>query len=225
LSLSAPFLRGQEALLPEEEGPKTPVTDKEFHLPVSAEESAEIQELIGRLGAPAFADRTNAAERLIEKGLRTVAQLRATYHQTVELEVKLQIERIVLAVYLDEYVYGRSGFLGITQRRTPLPTNADDPRILEGHIGIIVDKVHPDTAAYRGGLGDGDIIVEIDGEPIKTSANPTEAFGDLIRRRGPGGKIVLRVLREGGERTAEVTTMPAGNGRAGSDSSRHQAAL
>lgn len=184
---------------------RAPVSDHEFYLSVSAEEKAEIIGLIRRLSASRYTDRSQAAERLMEKGISTMTLLRTAYHESDELEMKLQIERIVLAVYLDEYVYGRSGFLGITQRRAPHPTHTDDPRIPEGHIGIVIDRVHNGTAAFRAGLADEDIIVAVDDEFIRSSANPTEAFGDLIRRRGPGGKIKLTVLRRSGEITTEVT--------------------
>lgn len=190
---------------PDDELSTQPITDREFHLSMTPGDAEETHELIGKLAAPAYADRANAAERLIEKGIRMLAMLRAAYHRAEELEVQLQIERIVLAVYLDEYVYGRSGFLGITQGGAPHPTHHDDPRIPEGGIGINIRDVHNDTAAARAGLQAADVIVEIDGELLKPGPNPTQAFGDLIRRRGPGGKIKLRVLRVSDEKTVEVT--------------------
>lgn len=204
LSIGSFAAQAQVLAEPDDEISKEPITDREFQIQVSPEDAAEIQGFIHKLAAPAYADRANAAERLIEKGVPTLAQLRSAYHQAGELEVKLQIERIVLTVYLDEYVYGRSGFLGITQGGAPHPTHADDPRIPEGGIGINVRDVHNDTAASRGGLQPNDVIIEIDGELLKPGPNPTQAFGDLIRRRGPGGKIKLHVLRESGEKHVEV---------------------
>lgn len=204
LTIGGVSVLAQEPADADDEISKEPITDREFQLQVAPEEAAEIRDFIRKLSAPAYADRINAAERLIEKGISTLAQLRTTYHQAAELEIKLQIERIVLAVYLDEYVYGRSGFLGITQGGAPHPTHADDPRIPEGAIGINVRDVHDDTAASRGGLLPSDIIIEVDGISLKPGPNPTQAFGDLIRRRGPGGKLRLFVLRETSERELEV---------------------
>lgn len=204
MTSGAHYAGAQVLAEPDDEFSKQPITDREFHVEVAPADEEEIREQIRKLAAPAYAERANGAERLIEKGVVTLAALRSAYHHGEELEVKLQIERVVLAVYLDEYVYGRSGFLGITQGGAPHPTHGDDPRIPEGGIGINVRDVHNDTAASRGGLKPNDIIIEIDGELLKPGPNPTQAFGDLIRRRGPGGKIRLHVLRESDEQTVEV---------------------
>lgn len=72
---------------------------------------------------------------------------------------------------------------------------------LEVEGGAVIDRVEPGTAADDAGLQAGDIIIELDGEPL-------DSMSDLavdIRRRDPGERITLTVVRDGRRLELEVT--------------------
>lgn len=157
--------------------------------------AAVIEELIAKLGDSEYAVRADATERLIAIGLPAFPRLHDAYHKTDQLEVRLRIERIVHAAYMDHYLYRPNAFLGVAQARYT-PTTDDDPRIPTGHIGIEVSSVIADSAAARAPLIEGDIIVAVDDEPLSgIGRQATVAFGELIRLRGPGAMIKLTILR------------------------------
>jgi len=172
-----------------------PITDDEFRLPIDPTAAASAERLIPKLGSPAYKEREAATDGLIEIGAPALAKLRAAYHTTDNLEVRLRIERIVRTAYLNHHVYDRSGFLGI--KLQPYSANTEDhPRLPKGAVGVMVDEVIRGTAAERAGLGKDDVIYEIDGEPVRGEGMQViETFSATIRNRGPGGKMTLSVLR------------------------------
>ncbi|MDO8963562.1 MAG: trypsin-like peptidase domain-containing protein [Coriobacteriia bacterium] len=67
--------------------------------------------------------------------------------------------------------------------------------------GAIVERVFKDTGAARAGLEKADIVVGIDGTPIRS-------MDDLIlnvRRHAVGDKVTLEIWRDGAKRTLEMT--------------------
>jgi C-terminal processing protease CtpA/Prc len=163
--------------------------------PVGTASAAEFGPIIDKLGSPSYAERETATERMIEIGPPAFLALQVAYRETEELEVKLRIERIVREAFLNHYVFDKNGFLGISQARTPVEHEHDD-RIQEGHVGVKVVRVIPDTAAERAELKQDDIIIALDGVPIPHSgAQVVAAFGESIRVRGPRAKVTLTLLR------------------------------
>lgn len=59
--------------------------------------------------------------------------------------------------------------------------------------GVLVTDVVPGTPAEQVGLAAGDVILEVEGEPIASSG----ALVDAVRRRDPGDQVALRVRRDG----------------------------
>lgn len=169
--------------------------DEEFRLPADASVTAAVGTLIDRIGSPVFRDRAEAADRLVDVGAGALAQLRAAYRGTDRLEVRLRIEEIAGTIYLNHHVFDRNGFLGISQGRFP-KSHRDDERIPEGHLGISVGRIIPDTAAEAAGIQEEDVIIALDGLPIPAgNENPMLTFGETIRLRGPGAKLRLTILR------------------------------
>ncbi|UCC30302.1 MAG: PDZ domain-containing protein [Phycisphaerales bacterium] len=167
--------------------------------------ASEIATLILQLGSPHFAEREAATSHLIQIGPPAFAQLRIAYHGTEQLEARLRMEKIVYEAYINYHVYDRNAFLGIRQGRVPI-THDDDARILEGHVGIQVVQVIEGTAAERVELEAEDVIIALDQEPISAvDVQVTQAFGELIRVRGPGAPVVLTVLRESDQFDVVVT--------------------
>ncbi len=67
--------------------------------------------------------------------------------------------------------------------------------------GVAVTIVEEGSAAARGGIAEGDVIVAFDDEPIATVE---DLFGQLRRRR-PGEDVVVTVVRDGDRRELDVT--------------------
>jgi S1-C subfamily serine protease len=67
--------------------------------------------------------------------------------------------------------------------------------------GAVVESVQDGTGAQEAGLRPGDIIVEIDGEPLATMS---ELVAE-VRRRQPGDVMELRIIRDGEPVDVEVT--------------------
>lgn len=75
------------------------------------------------------------------------------------------------------------------------PVDADLARSfgLDHARGALVSQVEPGSAAERAGIQAGDVIVEVDGEAVASSA----ALPPMIGARAPGEKIRLRLVRDG----------------------------
>lgn len=67
--------------------------------------------------------------------------------------------------------------------------------------GVYIIGVQKGSAADAAGLREGDIITEIDGQPLSSSAE----FSERIARHRPGDKVQLTYLRKGSKRTVSAT--------------------
>ena len=67
--------------------------------------------------------------------------------------------------------------------------------------GVSLQQVAANGPAARGGLQTGDVIVDIDGQPI---TSPEDLLAAL-RRHQPGDQITVTYLRNGEKKTANVT--------------------
>jgi len=66
--------------------------------------------------------------------------------------------------------------------------------------GALVSSVAPDSAAAAAGLKPGDVITEVNGEPVVRSGN----LSSLIGMSAPGERVKLKVWRDRAERTIEA---------------------
>jgi serine protease Do len=72
--------------------------------------------------------------------------------------------------------------------------------------GALVSNVAPDSAAAAAGLKSGDVITEVNGEPVVRSG----ALSSLIGMSAPGERVKLKVWRDHAERTIEARLGGAG---------------
>jgi hypothetical protein len=174
------------------------VTDEELHLPLGDAEARRIDDRLVELGAPEFSRRERARNDLVRIGAPALAKLRDAYRTSTDLDVRLSLEDIIRNVFLNHHLLDTNGFLGISQRQSPV-TSAHDPRVPPGGVGIVVDRVLPDTAAERFGVQENDMIIRLDGEPnpIPRRGFGRGDFGEAIRRRGPGTRVALTIVRGG----------------------------
>ncbi len=71
---------------------------------------------------------------------------------------------------------------------------------IPGQTGLLVLKVNQHTAANQAGVLVGDVILAVDGERI---LDP-RIFSSHIQSRGWGGRLMLKLLRKGAERTLVI---------------------
>ena len=67
--------------------------------------------------------------------------------------------------------------------------------------GVLVFSVVEGSPAAQGGLRAGDVIIAVDGEPLRA----VEDLLAALRERSPGDRIELDILRRGGQRSLTVT--------------------
>jgi serine protease Do len=72
---------------------------------------------------------------------------------------------------------------------------------LKERAGAVVSSVERGGPADRAGLKPGDVIIEFDGRPVKT----TEDLVQMVVRTKPGTRVPVKVVRDGQERTLTVT--------------------
>jgi PDZ domain-containing protein len=68
---------------------------------------------------------------------------------------------------------------------------------------VLVDATQPDTPA-DGVLRHGDVVVQVDGDPITTYRDVKQALGDVV----PGDEVTVVVRRKGERRELTMTTIP-----------------
>jgi serine protease Do len=90
---------------------------------------------------------------------------------------------------------GRGGELGV--------------RITAAAAGVEIDEVQPDSAAEKAGLKRGDIIVEFDGERVRSGRQ----FARLVQET-PSGRTVKATITRNGQRQDVQLTLAEGRGAA-----------
>ncbi len=91
------------------------------------------------------------------------------------------------------------GYLGVMIQ--PVSQDIAEGLGLKAAGGALVDKTEPGTPAAKAGLQSGDVITKLNGQDVKNA-------GDLTRRIGalkPGASVQITYLRDGAEKTAELT--------------------
>jgi len=91
------------------------------------------------------------------------------------------------------------GYLGIGMNDVT-PENAHFFNLQEA-TGAIVSQVTPDSPASRGGLQQGDVITQVNGEKVVNGSTLQVAVSEMT----PGTKITLGVIREGKPATLNLT--------------------
>jgi serine protease Do len=101
---------------------------------------------------------------------------------------------------------GAGGEIGVSVRDVD---QADITREKLGDAaGAVIDEVRSDSAAARAGLKSGDVVIEFDGEKVRSARQ----FSRLVQESAPGRGVTATVMREG--RRVDVTITPeAGTGR------------
>ncbi|TYT25599.1 Do family serine endopeptidase [Luteimonas viscosa] len=93
------------------------------------------------------------------------------------------------------------GQLGVVFSRSAITTEQARGFGLPDTLGALVTEVVPDSAADKAGIEPGDVIRSADGIAIRQPSDLPPIVGNKV----PGTKMKIGVLREGRERTFDVT--------------------
>ncbi|MBU4231782.1 MAG: DegQ family serine endoprotease [Proteobacteria bacterium] len=91
------------------------------------------------------------------------------------------------------------GMIGV-QVQNVTPELAKSFGMTEAH-GALVAEVNPDSPAKKAGIHQGDIIIEFNGHPI----HEMNELPRMVANIAPGAKATLKVLRDGKEKTLNLT--------------------
>ncbi len=67
--------------------------------------------------------------------------------------------------------------------------------------GVVVEEVQPDSAAEKAGLKRSDVIVEFDGEHVRSARQ----FTRLVQETSPGRTVKATVMRDGQKKEIQIT--------------------
>jgi serine protease Do len=89
--------------------------------------------------------------------------------------------------------------------------------------GVLVEEVRPDSPAEKAGLKRNDVIVDFDGERVRS----TRQFGRLVQETPPGRTVKATVMRDGRRQELQITPQVgrgvlSGRGRVDGDLFREQ---
>ena len=91
------------------------------------------------------------------------------------------------------------GYLGVNIQ--PVTSEMADSMGMKSAGGAIVDETMPGTPAAEAGLKPGDVITKLDGKAVKDASDLTMRIGSFK----PNDKVELTYLRNGDEKTAQIT--------------------
>jgi serine protease Do len=88
------------------------------------------------------------------------------------------------------------GWLGVSIAEHTKSRSDKDDRI----HGVLITDVYDDSPAEKAGLKDGDVIIEFEGKHHKDVGH----LVDAVRSHEPGDEVLIKVLRDGEEKTLTV---------------------
>jgi len=102
---------------------------------------------------------------------------------------------------------GRGSELGamvsdVPSTRQPSQANADSLRAGGQQLsGVRIDEVHADSPAEKAGLKAGDIVVDYDGERVRSARQ----FTRLVQETPEGRSVAIGIMRDGKKQTVNAT--------------------
>ena len=131
-------------------------------------------------------------------GINTAIFSQSGGYQGIGFAIPVDLARGVLQ-QLSEHGKVRRGLLGIEiYNLKPLTAEALG---MESTRGVVVAVVNPESGAAEAGLEDGDIIIAVDGEPVRNTTELRSRIGATL----PGTKVRITYIRDGDSKTLGVT--------------------
>ena len=138
----------------------------------------------------------DAEGRLI--GLNTAILSRSGGNQGVGFAIPANLARSVMDQLIEKGKIER-GFLGVGIKDLT-PELARQFKVPDNAGGALVTQLEDRSAAAEAGVQSGDVIIELNGTPVKDRRN----LQLMVGRLSPGDKVSLKVLRDGKEKTFTV---------------------
>ena len=110
------------------------------------------------------------------------------YVQSVPVTQDLDVASVVAEQALPVKVFGGT-HIGVTLR----DLDDDDQKKSKTTSGVMVESVEPDSPAAKAGIKQGDVIVEFDGERVRSSRQ----LSRLVQETVPGRSVAIAALRDG----------------------------
>jgi len=104
--------------------------------------------------------------------------------------------KTIVQQLLEKGSYQR-GYLGVALSDIP----ADMKDELQATQGILIRSVEQGTPAEKAGIEAGDVVVEVDGAPVRNESH----FREMIADKGPNATVSLKILRDGKPMTVKAT--------------------
>ena len=130
-------------------------------------------------------------------GINSAILSRSGGNQGIGFAIPVNVVENVVGQLIDKGHVER-GFLGVTFDQVPA-TLADALDVPRG--AAQVTSVQPNSAAEEAGLQEGDIITEVQGQPLRDY----NQLRTIISNHLPGDELELRLVRNGDERTVTAT--------------------
>jgi len=132
-------------------------------------------------------------------GINTAIITQSGGYEGIGLAIPSSLARRIVEALIKDGRVAR-GFLGVAMQ--PLDDEAAKAlKVPDGAEGVVVGGVIPDGPAARADLRAGDVIVSLDGRPVRDPTSLRYVTADL----GAGVDVPLVYFREGSERKATVT--------------------
>lgn len=190
-----------------------PATDQPRPKFIPPQNQLTVDQLIDALGSPDYNERQQATDIL--KGQKTsfTKELTRICRTVQDLEIRLRLIEVAEFLFYRETLKGMGGFLGIQMDATPPRNQRPD---LDQVRGVRVLRTIAGSAADKGDIRAGDVLVAIDGKPLLSNEDGTldetptvrqltEALSHAISSVQPGADMTLTILRDGDELATKVT--------------------
>jgi serine protease Do len=131
-------------------------------------------------------------------GMNTAIYSRSGGYMGIGFAIPINLAKAIFTQLKETGTVTR-GYIGVyIQDISPQMAKSFD---MEGKDGILVAEVEKESPAQEGGLQQGDIILELDGDAVKETAS----FRNKVALMAPGTKIELSVQRDGKKINVTIT--------------------
>lgn len=131
-------------------------------------------------------------------GINTAIASRTGQNSGIGFAISSNLARVVMEDILDDGKVSR-GWLGVRIDR--VSKDIAEMYGMKNTDGVLIRSLEKDSPAERDGIEPGDIVIAVNGQPVKT---PTE-LSSIIGSKKPKEKVKITVIRDGKEKTIEVT--------------------
>lgn len=134
---------------------------------------------------------------------RAATQILREYEAAEDPETRLRLRELLREAVVSEFQRreGAGGYVGIKMlhARVAIPGQKDPGG------GVTVSWIHPGTPAERAGLQVGDVVIGMADIRWPANGDAPKGFSAEVRKRNPGDRVVLEVLRAGELTSVELT--------------------